>query len=76
MAELIIRGGKFLQISSIQYINIDQIIGINYESSDKTEIVYHNGCDIRKIIIYHSLPDIMNLLDKECSNIKHIKKWK
>lgn len=30
MAELIIRGGKFLQISSIQYINIDQIIGINY----------------------------------------------
>lgn len=76
MAELIIRGGKFLQISSIQYINIDQIIGINYESSDKTEIVYHNGCDIRRIIIYHPLEDVMNIIEKKCSDIKKIKKWK
>lgn len=76
MAELIIRGGKFLQISSIQYINIDQIIGINYESSDKTEIVYHNGCDIRRIIIYHPLEDVMNIIEKKCNDIKKIKKWK
>lgn len=76
MAELTIRAGKFLQVSSIQYINIDQIIGINYDSSDRTEIVFHNGSDIRRITLYHSLQDIMNLLEKECSNIKHIKKWK
>lgn len=76
MTELNIKGGKFLQINSIQYININQIIGINYESSDRTEIVYHNGCDIRRVIIYHSLQDIMNILEKQCSNIKKIKKWK
>jgi hypothetical protein len=76
MAELTIRCGKFLQISSIHYINIDQIIGINYESSDRTEIVFHNGTDIRRTTIYHSLQDIINLLEKECSNTKHIKKWK
>lgn len=76
MAELTIRAGKFLQVSSIQYINVDQIIGINYDSSDRTEIVFHNGSDIRRITLYHSLQDVMNLLEKECSNIKHIKKWK
>lgn len=76
MAELNIKGGKFLQTMYQGYININQIITIDSESPHYTKICYEYGSNIRSATIDHPLQDVMNIIDKQCSDIKKIKKWK
>lgn len=76
MGELIIRGGKFLQTMYQGYININQIITIDSESPSYTKICYECGSNIRSATIDHPLQDVMDIIDKQCSDVKKIKKWK
>jgi hypothetical protein len=76
MAKLTIRGGKFLQTMYQGYIDINHIVTIDSESPNFTKICYEIGSNIKNATIDSPLQDVMNLLEKECSNTKHIKKWK
>lgn len=76
MAKLTIRGGKFLQTMYQGYIDINHIVTIDSESPNFTKIWYEIGSNIKTATIDSPLQDVMNLLEKECSNTKHIKKWK
>lgn len=76
MAELIIRGGKFLLTIYHGYVNINRIVTITSESANYTKIYYEIGSNIKSATIDLPLQDVMDIIGKQCSDVKKIKKWK
>lgn len=76
MAELIIRGGKFIKTMYQGYVNINHIVTIESDTTSYTTIYYEIGNYIKSATLDCPLQDVMNIIEKQCSNIKKIKKWK